>query len=90
MPNTKSAKKAMKVSEKKQSRNRRYNELTKESMKALEALLSSEKKDAKKISEALSLVYSRIDTLEKKNILHKNTAARRKSSFAKMVKSANA
>ena len=87
MPNTKSAKKAMKVSEKKQSRNRRYNELTKESMKALEALLSSEKKDAKKISEALSLVYSRIDTLEKKNILHKNTAARRKFSFAKMVKS---
>lgn len=77
----------MKVSEKKQSRNRRYNELTKESMKALEALLSSEKKDAKKISEALSLVYSRIDTLEKKNILHTNTAARRKSRVAKMVKS---
>jgi ribosomal protein S20 len=45
------------------------------------------KKDAKKISEALSLVYSRIDTLEKKNILHTNTAARRKSRVAKMVKS---
>ena len=90
MPNTKSAKKAMKVSEKKRSRNRRYSAITKESVKALEALLASEKKDAKKIEEALSLVYSRIDTLEKKNILHKNTAARRKSSFAKMVKSANA
>lgn len=90
MPNTKSAKKALKVSEKKRSRNRRYNELTKESVKALEALLKEEKKDAKKITEALSAVYSRIDTLEKKNILHINTAARRKSSFAKMVKSANA
>jgi small subunit ribosomal protein S20 len=90
MPNTKSAKKALKVSEKKRSRNRRYSAITKESVKALEALLASEKKDAKKIEEALSLVYSRIDTLEKKNILHKNTAARRKSSFAKMVKSANA
>jgi small subunit ribosomal protein S20 len=90
MPNTKSAKKALKVSEKKRSRNRRYNELTKESVKALEALLSNEKKDTKKIAEALSAVYSRIDTLEKKNILHANTAARRKSTFAKLVKSANA
>jgi len=89
MPNTKSAKKALKVSEKKRSRNRRYQELTKESVKALEALLASEKKDQKKIAEALSAVYSRIDTLEKKNILHANTAARRKSSFAKIVKSVN-
>lgn len=90
MPNTKSAIKALKVSEKKRSRNRRYNELTKESVKALEALLASEKKDAKKIAEALSAVYSRIDTLEKKNILVRNTAARRKSGYAKMVKAANA
>lgn len=90
MPNTKSATKALKVSEKKRSRNRRFQELTKESVKALEALLSSEKKDTKKITEALSKVYSRIDTLEKKNILHANTAARRKSNFAKLVKSANA
>lgn len=80
----------MKVNQKKQSRNRRYNELTKESMKALEALLAGEKKDNKKIAEALSVVYSRIDTLEKKNILHTNTAARRKSRVAKMVKSLTA
>ena len=90
MPNTKSAKKALKVSQKKRSRNRRYNELTKESVKALEALIATEQKDVKKIAEALSIVYSRIDTLEKKNILHANTAARRKSTFAKLVKSANA
>jgi small subunit ribosomal protein S20 len=87
MPTTKAAKKALKVSEKKRSRNRRYNELTKESVKSLEALVSAEKKDTKKIAEALSSVYSRIDTLAKKNILHRNTAARRKASVAKMVKS---
>lgn len=90
MPNTKAAKKAYKVSEKKRSRNRRFQELTKESIKALEALLKGGEKDKKKIADALSAVYSRIDTLEKKNILQKNTAARRKSSFAKLVKSANA
>ena len=90
MPNTKSTKKALKVSEKKRSRNRHFLALLKESVKAFEAVTKEEKKDAKKLNEALSLVYSRIDTLEKKNVLHKNNAARKKSAFAKIVKSVTA
>ena len=90
MPNTKSAKKALKVSEKKRSRNRHFLALLKESVKAFEAVTKEEKKDAKKLNEALSLFYSRIDTLEKKNLLHKNNAARKKSAFAKIVKSVTA
>ena len=87
MPNTKAAKKALKVSEKKRSRNRRYSALTKETVKAFEALLASEKKDAKALALALAQVYSTVDTLEKKNIIHKNNAARKKSSYAKVLKS---
>ncbi len=87
MPNTKSAKKAFKVSEKKRSRNRHFLALLKESVKAFEAVNNTEKKDKKKIGEALSLVYSRIDTLEKKNVIHKNNAARKKSAFAKLAQS---
>lgn len=90
MPNTKAAKKALKVSEKKRSRNRHFLALLKESVKAFEAVVRTEKKDAKAINEALSLVYSRIDTLEKKNVLHKNNAARKKSAFAKIVQSVTA
>jgi small subunit ribosomal protein S20 len=90
MPNTKAAKKALKVSEKKRSRNRHFLALLKESTKAFEALVSAPKQDAKKIQEALSSVYSRIDTLEKKNIIHKNNAARKKSTFAKVAKSVTA
>lgn len=86
MPITSAAKKALKVSKKKHSRNRRSLSLFKESTKALESLLQAEKKDTKKITEALSVVYSRIDTLEKKNIIHKNNAARKKSGYAKLVK----
>jgi ribosomal protein S20 len=67
MPTTKAAKKALKVSEKKRSRNRRYNELTKESVKSLEALVSAEKKDTKKIAEALSSVFP-VLTLSRKRI----------------------
>lgn len=85
MPTTKTAKKALKVSEKKRSRNRRYLELFKESAKALQGALNADKKDQKSIQSSLSKVYSRIDTLEKKNILHKNNAARKKSAFARAV-----
>ena len=90
MPNTKSAKKALKVSEKKRSRNRHFLALLKESVKAFEVAIKEEKKDAKKINDSLSLVYSRIDTLEKKNVLHKNNAARKKSAFAKIAISVTA
>lgn len=87
MPITKSAKKALKVNEKRRSRNRHFLAIYKESVKSLEKLMKADKKDPKELLVALSEVYSRIDTLEKKNILEKNTAARRKSSFAKIVKS---
>jgi small subunit ribosomal protein S20 len=90
MPNTKAAKKALKVSLKKNSRNRHFQALLKESVKAFEALVSASTKDTKKIQEALGKVYSRIDTLEKKNVIHKNNAARKKSSFAKIAKSVTA
>ncbi len=87
MPTTKSAKKALTVSVKKRSRNRRFLELLKESTKKLEALMAGVQPKAKEVAEALSLVYSRIDTLEKKNIIHKNNAAHKKSAFARSVKS---
>ncbi len=87
MPTTKSAKKALKVSEKKRSRNRHFLALFKASTKAFQALMSSEKKDTEALTLALAQVYSTVDTLEKKNIIHKNNAARKKSSFAKALKS---
>jgi small subunit ribosomal protein S20 len=90
MPTTKSAKKALKVSQKKRSRNRHFLALFKTTVKSFETLLSSEKKDMKKLTEALGEVYSAVDTLEKKNILHKNNAARKKSGFAKALKSITA
>ena len=87
MPTTKSAKKALKVSEKKRSRNRHFLALFKASTKAFLALIASEKKDVKALALALDQVYSTVDTLEKKNIIHKNNAARKKSSYAKVLKS---
>lgn len=85
MPTTKAAKKALKVSQKKRSRNRRYLDLFKESTKKLQSLLNAQDVNQDEVQVALNAVYSRVDTLEKKNILHKNAAARKKSIFAKSV-----
>lgn len=85
MPITSSAKKALKQSETKASRNRRFTALYKETLKAFErAVKGSETKEA---TSLLSKLFSRVDTLVKKNILHKNNAAHKKSRFSKMLKS---
>lgn len=84
MPTTKSAKKALAQSEKKRSRNRHFSELYKESVKKFERAVIAKSGN---LVELLSEVYSRIDTLAKKNIIHTNNAARKKSAFAKLLKS---
>lgn len=84
MPNTSSAKKALKQSQTKASRNRRFNALYKETLKAFQKAIDAKSTDA---VELLAKLYSRVDTLVKKNILHINNGSRKKSRFAKMLKS---
>jgi len=84
MPITKSAKKALTQSLAHRSRNRHFSDLYKEDVKALEQAVAAK---TGKYDELLSKVYSRIDTLAKKNVLHPNNASRKKSAFAKLVKS---
>ena len=87
MPNTKSASKALRQSEKRHSRNTRFTALYRESMKNLErSAKSSTKLTRAEADKHLAKIYSRIDTLTKKNIIHPNNANHRKSKIAKYVK----
>jgi len=88
MPLTSSAKKAHKQSLVRASRNRRFSDLYKETLKTFERSLKAG--NLEEATTALSKLYSRVDTLVKKNILHKNNAARKKSAFAKMLRAASA
>lgn len=84
MPITSSAKKALKQSITKHSRNRRFTALYKETLKEFErAIKAGNNADA---TALLPKLYSRVDTLAKKNVLHVNNAARKKSKFAKILK----
>lgn len=85
MPNTSSAKKALRQNDTKRSRNKHFSALYKEAVKNLE---KAEKNSAiKELPSLLSEVYSSIDKLVKKNIIHANNGSRKKSKFARLAKS---
>ena len=90
MPTTKSATKALRQSTKHRSRNVRFSALYKESVKDLEHAIKATpaalpREDGLRL---LSRIYSRVDTLVKKGILHPSNGSRKKARYAQIVKSA--
>lgn len=87
MPIIKSAAKRVRQAEKRQTRNAQTKRTLRESTKALEAAVIS--KDTKKLPKLLADVYGAYDTAVKKNLIHKNKAARKKSHYSDLVKNAS-
>lgn len=81
MPNIKSAKKRVKVSETKNLRNRIFKSQLKTTIKKFQAACEAGDKTA--ASEAYKAAVKKVDQAVAKNILHKNTAAHKKSQFTK-------
>lgn len=84
MPIIKSAKKRVKVSQKATVRNAKTKRTLREAVKAFTAALSS----GKGVEEAHKKANSAIDTAAKKNVLHKNKAARKKAQLSAAAKKA--
>ncbi|WP_194972446.1 30S ribosomal protein S20 [Aquiflexum lacus] len=80
MANHKSALKRIRANEAKRLRNRYQHKTTRTFIKRLKS--STDKAEAQ---ELLKTVTSMIDKLAKKNIIHKNNAANRKSKLTKFV-----
>lgn len=79
-----SAKKRIKTSERNRLNNRFYISSLKTSIKHFKSCLVN--KDFESANSYLKKSYSIIDKAKKKNILHKNTAARKKSQLARLFK----
>jgi ribosomal protein S20 len=88
MPIIKSAKKRMKQTAVARTRNQNTKRNLRAELKALAAAV--EAKDGKKAAEALKKVQSNLDKTVKKNILKKNTAARKLSRLTDQVKALGA
>jgi small subunit ribosomal protein S20 len=90
MANNKSAAKRIKTSERKKIENAPYKSLVKtfikKYFKALETYdLNPTNENYGQVKIFLSLAYSKIDKARKKNILHQNNAARKKSRLTKAL-----
>lgn len=81
MPITRGAKKALRVSFRKKSVNDRRKKNMKDTVKKVEKAIREKKEDTGKM---LSVAYSAIDKAMKKGVIHRNTAARKKSRLARM------
>jgi len=86
MPNIKSAKKRVKVIATKTLINKSFNSGLKTDIK--KANLAVESNDASK-ADAVKVAIKKIDQATAKGILHKNTAARKKSALARKLNAAN-
>ncbi len=80
MPNIKSAKKRVLVIKTKTLRNQMIKSNLKTCIKNFEACVAA--KDVAKATEACKLAFKKIDQAVAKGILHKNTAARKKSQLS--------
>lgn len=88
MPITSSAKKALRVATRRKERNYARRALVKSSLKAVSDAVTAG--DPKKAAAAAKEAMTQVDRALKRNIVHRNTAARRKSQIALLLKRAGA
>lgn len=91
MANNKSAQKRIKITKRNRLRNRFYKSSVRTLIKVffqnLEVYkVSQSPEDKEKLQKILSSVYSLIDKGTKKNVFHKNAAARKKAKLAAYLK----
>jgi small subunit ribosomal protein S20 len=85
MPNTKSAQKALRNSERKRIFNKRRKNKIQTALKELRRVLATNPKEYQTV---LSKVFSALDKAAKAHTIHKNKADRKKARVAKMVEKA--
>ena len=83
MPNTKSANKAMRNSRRRNVINTRTKSKFKAAVKETRTVSASG--DIKEAMESLKKAMSALDKAVKKDVMHKNTASRKKSRLAKAI-----
>ncbi len=83
MPRRKTSLKRKRADKKKHLRNLRIKKALKKTIKKFQTLLSE--KNASEAKSLLAKIFSQLDKAAKKNILHPNTADRKKSRLARKL-----
>lgn len=88
MPNTKSAKKRLRQSLERRTRNRTAKSAVKTQLRKIRELAASG--DVDKVKAEMPLTTKKLDQAAARGVLHRNTAARLKSRLSKRLKAAAA
>ncbi len=86
MPNIKSAKKRVLISEANYLRNKSYRSALKTALKKADAAIESKSADA---AETVKVAVKKLDQAQAKGLLHRNAVARKKSQLANKLNKAN-
>ena len=86
MPNIKSAKKRVKVTEVKANQNKAFNSALKTEIKKANAALEN---NAENKAEAVKVAVKKLDQAAAKGLLHKNNAAHKKSQLVNKLNKSN-
>ena len=83
MPQRRTAIKALRINHKRHLSNLDIKTDIKKTVKKFRSLIAVKNKE--EAAKALNILYKKFDKAAKRNLLHKNTAARRKSSFSRLL-----
>ena len=83
MPNTKSAAKALRVSERRRLRNKAVRSTTRTIMKKAQVAIAEG--ESNPVADVIRLAISTIDRAARKGVIHPNNAARKKSRLMKRL-----
>ncbi len=85
MPNTKSAKKAVRSSAKKRTHNLLWKHRIKTAVKTVKDSIRGKISDEQVLKEQMTAVQQALDKAQKEKVIHKNKANRLKSKYAKRI-----
>lgn len=85
MPITPSAIKSLRKSRKNEAKNTGFKKKMKDAIKSLQKMVTGGDAKADELKKSVSTTVSLIDRAAKKNLIHPNKAARKKSQISKMT-----
>lgn len=85
MPNTKSAAKALRQSQKKKLHNLFWKKRIKSTIKSLKSAIETDPKNIDILKKEVTTLQKVLDKAAKNKVIHKNKANRLKSRFAKLI-----
>lgn len=90
MPHLKSAKKRLRQNAKRREHNRAVKKSVKKQLKTVLEVSNEKQVNAEQLTKEITLAIKKLDKAAARGVIHRNTASRKKSQLARLLKSKSA